>query len=265
MRAPVLTIVALAIILFLYAPLAVAFLYAFSVKPMLTWPFEGWTLEWFEKLFAERQFRRALFTSFEVALWTAVLATLIGTMASFAFVRGRSSLARAVMGLSRLPVMLPALFIGVGFVALMLVTGALPGKAMIVAGHTVVTVPWVVLVMSARLRTYDVDLVAAARDLGATPLQALRRVTLPIIAPALIGAALLAFAWSFDETLVTIFTAGGDSTVPLYIIGRLRRVVDPGGNAVAVLLLFIPWITFILAALALRRSGGMGAVLGSRT
>ena len=199
-----------------------------------------------------RQFRRALATSFEVAAWTAVCSTAIGTAAAFVFTRRKSRLTAVGQVLSGLPVMLPGVFIGIGFVALMVLSGLGPGKPMIVAGHTVVATPWVVLVMTARLLTYDPDLEAAARDLGASPMQVLRRVSLPILAPALIGSALLAFAWSFDETLVTTFTAGSETTVPLYIIGRLRRVVDPSGNAVAVLLLTIPWITFIVAAMMLR-------------
>jgi spermidine/putrescine transport system permease protein len=256
------SVAAWALVVFLYAPLAVAVLYAFSAKPLLAWPFEGWSLQWFEKLFAERQFRRALATSVEIAAWTALLATVIGTAAAFVFTRHVSRLATLGQVLSRLPVMLPGLFIGIGFVALMILSGLGPGKPMIIAGHTVVATPWVVLVMTARLATYDTDLEAAARDLGASPLQVLRRVTLPILAPALTGSALLAFAWSFDETLVTTFTAGSETTVPLYIIGRLRRVVDPSGNAVAVLLLMVPWITFTIAALMLRR-GGLGASLGA--
>jgi ABC-type spermidine/putrescine transport system permease subunit II len=262
MRAPLLTFLSLLLLLFLFAPLAVAVLFAFSAKPILTWPFEGWSLQWFEALFSERAFRRAFATSFQAACWTAVISTLIGTMASFVFTRRRSALSRAVLALSRLPVMLPGLFLGVGFIAFMVAVGTGPGMVMIVAGHTVVSLPWVVLVMTSRLRTYDVDLEAAARDLGAGPVQVLLRVTIPIIAPALVGSALLAFAWSFDETLVTVFTAGQETTVPLYIISRLRRVVDPGGNAVAALLLLIPWITFAFAVVALRRSGGIGSVLG---
>ena len=128
----------------------------------------------------------------------------------------------------------------------------------------VIAVPWVVLVVVSSLRTFDVELEAAARDLGAGPLQVLARVTVPNVAPAILGAALLAFAFSFDETLVTPFVSGQSTTVPLYILGKLRRVVDPSGNAVAVFLLPTPWITFGLAAVLLRRSGGVGAILGRR-
>lgn len=261
---PWLALVSWVIILFLYAPLAVAALYAFSTKPILSWPFEGWSLQWFEKLLADERFRDAFVTSVEIAVVTAILATIIGTTATFAFTRAQSRLSGGAEALSRLPVMLPGLFIGIGFVALMILAGFSPGWPVIVAGHVVVAIPWVVIVVGARLRTYDVELEAAARDLGAGPLQTLRRVTLPILAPAILGAALLAFAWSFDETLITTFTAGQETTVPLYIIARLRRTVDPTGNAVAIFLLLIPWLTFALAAIVLRRSGGVSAVMGQQ-
>lgn len=262
---PWLAIACWLLMIFLFAPLAIATLYAFSAVPTLSWPFQGWSLMWFERLLTERQFRNAFWTSIEMAVITSIVATTIGTMASFVFARVESRLSRGGQALARLPVMLPGLFIGIGFVAIMILFRFSPGSLTLLLGHIIVALPWVVLVVTARLRTYDVELEAAARDLGASPFQALRRVTLPILAPAIIGAALLAFAWSFDETLVTVFTAGQQTTVPLYIVGKLRRVVDPTGNAVSVLLLLIPWLTFALAALLLRRGGGVGAGLGGRT
>lgn len=261
---PWLAIVTSLLMVFLFAPLAVAALYAFSAVPSLTWPFQGWSLQWFEKLFADPGFRKALMTSIQAALLTAVVATLIGTVAAFVFTRLLGRLTVASQALARLPVMLPGLFIGIGFVALMILARFSPGFPVITSGHIVVAIPWVILVVSARLLTYDVELEAAARDLGAGPLQTLRRVTLPIILPAIAGAALLAFAWSFDETLITIFTRGQDTTVPLFIVGKLRRVVDPTGNAVAVILLLIPWVAFGLAAVFLRKSGGVSAILGQQ-
>ncbi|MBX3031866.1 MAG: ABC transporter permease [Chloroflexi bacterium] len=261
---PWLSIACWLLMIFLFAPLVIAALYAFSAVPTLSWPFQGWSLMWFEKLLTERQFRNAFWVSLEMATITAIVATTIGTMASFAFTRVASRFTTVGQALARLPVMLPGLFIGIGFVALMILLRFSPGTTTLLLGHIVVAIPWVVLVVTARMRTYDVELEAAARDLGASPFQALRRVTLPILAPAIIGAALLAFAWSFDETLVTVFTAGQQTTVPLYIVGKLRRVVDPTGNAVAVFLLLIPWVTFALAAILLRRGGGVGAALGGQ-
>ena len=127
--------------------------------------------------------------------------------------------------------------------------------ATVVAGHTVIIVPFVITVIVARLRAFDIDLELAARDLGAGPGQSLRRVTLPLITPAITGSLFLGFALSFDEILVTNFTSGSVVTVPIYVLGRLRRYVDPSANAVAVVLLAIPWVAFGVAALVLRLSG----------
>ena len=198
--------------IFLYAPLSAAVLYAFSAKPLLTWPFEGWSLQWFSKLFFEAAFRRAFLTSFGVALTSALIATAIGTAAAMVFTRSESFLSRFVQVTTRVPVMLPGLFIGIALVAFMIATGTNPGLPMIVLAHVIVSIPWVILVLTARLRTYDVELEAAARDLGCSPLQMLMRVTLPLISPALIGAFLLTFAGSFDENSCDDagFRAGND-------------------------------------------------------
>lgn len=253
------------ILLFLFAPLAVATLYAFNSSSSLSWPFAGFSTRWFEKIFTDQRFISSLETSFQAAILTAILATAIGTFAAFAFSRVYSRLGSAGQALGRLPVMLPPVFIGIGFIAFMRVTSWSPGLPTIVLGHTVVAIPWVILVMLSRLRSFDVELEFAARDLGAGAWQTIRRITIPTIAPAMLGAALLAFSWSFDETLITTFTAGTETTVPLYILGKMRRLIDPSGNAVATILLLIPWIAFGLAALAFRRSGtGLGAVLGQQ-
>jgi ABC-type spermidine/putrescine transport system permease subunit II len=255
---PVLALFSFLLMIFLYAPLAVATLYAFNSGPNLTWPPQGFSLRWFEKIFSDSGFRQALIVSFQAALLTSLIASLIGAAGAFVFTRVRSRRARGVEALGRLPVMLPPLFIGIGLVALMKLTSFSPSLATIVLGHTIIAVPFVILVVVSRLRTYDPELELAARDLGATPSQALMRVTLPLIAPAIFGAALLAFAFSFDEILITNFTSGTQSTIPIYVLGRLRRVVDPGANAVAVILLLIPWIAFGIGHVVLKRLTGSG-------
>ena len=261
---PWLAIAATSFLVFLYSPLAVAVMYAFNSGPSLKWPPEGFSLQWFERMFSDRMFQDAVILSVQAAVLTAIVATVIGTMACFAFTRFGTRSASGAEAMGRLPAMLPPLFIGIGFVVLMRILSLTPGLPTIVAGHTIVALPWVILVVLARLRTYDVELEAAARDLGASPRQAFLKITLPIVAPALVGAALLGFSWSFDETLVTVFTSGTDTTVPMFILGKLRRFIDPSGNAVAVILLIIPWLAFGLAAIFLRRSGGITAVLGQR-
>ena len=265
LRIPWLALICSLIMVLLYAPLVIAVRYAFNGESNLTWPPVGWSLQWFAKIVSDDLFSRALWVSVEAALASSVLSTLLGTAAAFVFTRRYSKVSRSAEGLARLPVMLPPLFIGVGILALLTVLKVTPSLATIILGHTIVIVPFVITIVAARLRSFEGELELAARDLGAGPRQALWRVTLPVIAPAIIGAFLLAFAFSFDEILVTNFTSGELSTVPIYVLGRLRRYVDPGANAVATVLLLIPWITFGLGALALRRTGGsIGELLGQR-
>ena len=255
---PWLAITCVALVVFLYAPLAIASLFAFNSGSNLTWPPVGFSLRWFGKIFDDALFRQAMIISFEAAVATSIVGSVIGTAAALVFTRRRSRTATIIESLGRLPAMLPPLFIGIGLVALMKLGSISPSLAMIVVGHTVIVIPFVLLVVVSRLRVYDLELEQAARDLGAGPAQVLLRVTLPLIAPAIIGAALLAFAFSFDEILVTTFTSGTQSTVPIYILGRLRRVVDPGANAVAVILLFVPWIAFGLGSVVLKKATGSG-------
>ncbi len=249
-----------ALLVFLYAPLTIAVLYAFNDSRRLTWPPSGFSLKWFREIFSDELFSKALTTSVIAATLTAAVAGIIGTAAAIVFTRRRSRTARAMESFGLLPVMLPPLFIAIGLVAAMNVANISPAMWTIVAGHTLVAIPFVLVVVAARFRTFDVELESAARDLGAGPGQVLRRITLPIAAPAVLGAMLLAFAISFDEVLITNFTSGTRSTVPLYVLGRLRRFIDPGANAVATILLLVPWIALAVGALFLRRSGRSGTV-----
>lgn len=254
-RTPWLGWTAAGLLVFLYAPLVVASIYAFNSGPNLSWPPRGVSTRWFAQLFADPQFIAALKSSLIAAVSSSTISTVVGTAAAFVFTRRTSRLSAATAGLARLPIMLPPLFIGVGILATLELTGIPPSMGTIVAGHVVIIVPFVITIIVARLRTLDIELELAARDLGASPVQALRRITLPLIAPAIVGSLFLGFAFSFDEILVTNFTSGSLVTVPIYVLGRLRRYVDPSANAVAFILLLIPWVTFGVAALILRRSG----------
>ena len=253
---PMLTIIAVVLMVFLYAPLVVAAVYAFNSGDRLIWPPEGFSLRWFERIFADDLFRDAFVTSLVAAVLTSAIACALGLSAALVFTRRRTRLSRTVDALGRLPVMLPPLFVGIGLVAMMKLLVISPSMATIVLGHTLVVTPFVILVLVSRLRSHELELELAARDLGAGPFQVLQRITLPLIAPAILGAALLAFAFSFDEVLVTNFTSGTDSTVPIYVLGRLRRLVDPGANAVAVILLLIPWAAFGVGSIILKRTTG---------
>ncbi len=237
-----------ALLAFLYLPLVVVVIFAFNGGSNLSWPIQGLSFRWFFLVFADGSFRSAFAASMEASVAVAVLSVLIALAAATVFVRNPSRLASALQGLSLLPAMMPPLFIGVALFTTMAYLDIKPGFAMIVYGQIIVTFPFALAVVLARLRQFDPEFEAAARDLGAGPVQTLRRITLPIILSALVGAALLAFAFSFDEVMITNFTSGMTATLPLFIYSRLHRSIDPSINAVATLLLVIPWLALALAA-----------------
>jgi ABC-type spermidine/putrescine transport system permease subunit II len=249
------------VILFLYAPLIVVMVYAFNSGRNLTWPPQGLSVRWFQHIFADPNFRSALGLSFLTASLAALLAGVIGTMSAIVFMRSRGWSVRTSELLGRLPVVIPPLLIGIGLVALMKVTGVQPGPVTIVIGQAVLSLPFVIIVVSAALRNYDLDLESAARDLGASPGQVVVRITLPLIAPAILGATMLAFAISFDEVLLTNFTSGASTTVPLYIFGLIRRYIDPSANAVAAILMVVPWLAIVVGGMLFRRSGAASSML----
>jgi spermidine/putrescine transport system permease protein len=186
---------------------------------------------------------------------TALVAVVVGTTAAFAMARRPTKVTRWLESGSRLPVILPPLFIGIALVAAMKTFAIDPSLATIVTGHVILTTPFVILIVVSRLRNYDVALEHAARDLGATPSMVLRRITFPLIAPSVLGAMVVAFAISFDEVLITNFTSGTRQTLPLFVLSRLRRTIDPSVNAVATILLLVPWVAVAIAlAVQQRRS-----------
>jgi ABC-type spermidine/putrescine transport system permease subunit II len=245
------------LIAFLYLPLIVVILYAFNGGSNLSWPIHGLSFRWFQDIFSDPLFRHAFLVSLEAALLTAFISSVVATAAGLAFTRRRSRMLTALQGMSILPAMMPPLFIAIALFTTMDKFNISPSLITIVAGHLIIVIPFVVVVVGNRLRQFDVQLEWAARDLGAGVWQALRRITLPVILPASIGAALLAFAFSFDEVLVTNFTSGLTTTLPIYIYGKLHRTIDPSVNAVATLLMAMPWIAVALAVPFLRGRGSL--------
>ena len=248
------TLVVSLVVLFLYAPLVVAVLFAFNSGSNLSWPPKGLSLRWFSAIFNEPAFSNAMRTSAEVAVVVSLLAVAIGSAAAFVFVRWRSRTTAAIEGISLLPVMLPPLLIGVSLLTAVAAFNLPLSLLTVGAGHLIYVVPYVIVVITARLRGMDPSLEEVARDLGARPVAVLKRVTLPIMLPALLGAALLTFAFSFDEVQITNFTVGQTPTLPIYVYSAIRRSVQPSINAVATVLLVVPWVAFILGALILGRS-----------
>lgn len=249
-----LAVIATLLFIFLYVPIVVVILYAFNSGSNLSWPLQGLSLRWFELIFTDETFSEALVESTRVALISTVIAAIVACLAALVFTRQRGFLPRLVEATSRLPIMIPPILIGVAMLTAIGVAKLRLSTGTVVAGHLIYIIPYVLVVIVARLHNFDLQLEQAARDLGAGPVKTLWFVTLPIVAPAVLGAGLLAIGLSFDEVFITNFTVGTDPTLPIYVLSKLRRVVDPSVNAVATVLLVIPWIALGLSALIMGRS-----------
>lgn len=224
-------------LVFLFSPLLIVVVLSFTTREVPAFPMHGVTLRWYEHVVGDDGFRSALQNSVVLAVVCGVVASALGAAAAIGLTRTRFALRGPVGVMLLLPLALPGLITGVAMLTLYTWAGIPLSLETVAVGHLVFTTPFVVLVMTARLRDIDPMLEEAGRDLGASPLGVFRRVTLPLILPALGGAALVVAALSLDEFVITNFVSGSTVTVPLFVWAKLRTGVTPDVNAVSTLLL----------------------------
>ena len=231
---------ALLLAVFMGAPLVLVVLFSFNQSALTSLPLTGFTLDWYRKLFSLGAFWPALWNSLIVASVVAILSVAIGTMAALILARMAPPRAEALIAIVSVPMMLPALIIGVAMMSYFVRLIDLPlGLPTVILGHLVMAQPFVILIVFSRLATFDWAVVDSARDLGASPLRAFLTVTLPIIAPTIIGAALIALSISLDDFVITFFTIGAGNTLPTLVWGMVRTSLDPTINAIATLLILL--------------------------
>jgi spermidine/putrescine transport system permease protein len=228
---------AAAVAVFMVFPLLLLVLFAFSDKSLLSFPITGVTLDWFRALFNSPIFWVAFENSMIVTGTAGVVSTIVGTMAASALARMPSRAANAAMGVLTLPVMLPPLVLAIALSSYYSSLGIRFNLLTVIAGHLVFTQPFVILIVHARLAGFDYAAVRSARDLGASPWKAFCTITLPIIRPTIIGAAMVAMAISIDDFVLTFFTIGGGSTLPVYLWGLMRKGVNPQINVASLVLI----------------------------
>jgi putative spermidine/putrescine transport system permease protein len=213
---------AAAVVFFLWFPLVLICLYAFNSSNIQSWPIAGFTLHWFSVAWHDTEARSALWLSLEAALLATGVALVLGTMAAFAVSRfhffGRDVVSFVVV----LPIALPGVITGIALASFFSFNAITFSLWTIVVGHATFCIVVVYNNVVARLRRTQTSLMEASMDLGADGWQTFRYVTFPVVSTALISGALLAFALSFDEVIVTTFTAGAQNTLPLWIFGNIR-------------------------------------------
>ncbi|MGH8734245.1 MAG: ABC transporter permease [Burkholderiales bacterium] len=236
--------------MFLYAPLVIVVLFSFN-DSRLNAQWVGFTLAWYEKLLHNEAMLIAARNSLAIALAAAAASTVLGTMAGFALHRYRP---RVLPALVLATIAIPEILMGVSLLIFFVLLNITLGMVSIILAHITFCIGFVALVVRARLAGMDESLTEAARDLGATPAQAFRWVTLPLIMPGIVAGALMAFTLSLDDFVITFFTAGASSaTLPLQIYTMVKIAVTPEVNAVSTLLMLLT-LTLILVATRLSPS-----------
>ena len=244
------------VLLVLFLPIALIFLYAFDKSTVQSWPISGFTLRWFSVAWHDPEVRQAFLLSLKVGLLATVIALVLGSMVAYAVHKFAFFGREAVSFLLILPLALPGIVTGIALSSFFSFTGTGLSILTIVIGHATFCIVVVYNNLVARLRRVPGSLSEASADLGARGWQTARLITLPMAATALISGALLAFALSFDEVIVTVFTAGAQNTLPLWIFGKIRLGQQlPEVNAVVLLVVGVTIIPVALAQRLTRESG----------
>jgi putative spermidine/putrescine transport system permease protein len=249
------------VLLFLFVPIAIIILYAFNKSNVQSWPIKGLSTKWLSVAWNDPQVRSALYLSLKAGALATAVALLLGSAAAFGVHRFRFFGREAVSLLLVLPLALPGIITGIALNSAFQFAGINLSLLTIVIGHATFCIVVVYNNVIARLRRVSGSLYEASADLGAHGWFTFRTITLPMLSTALLSGALLAFALSFDEVIVTTFTAGAQNTLPLWIFGAIRLGQQlPEVNVVVVAVLLL---TVIPVAIAARLTGGGGAVRGS--
>ncbi len=253
------------IVLFLLFPIALIALYAFNSSNVQSWPLPGLSTKWFASTFQNEAMRQALWLSVRAALIATTIAIALGSMAAFAVHRFRFFGRETVSFLLVLPIALPGIITGMALNSFFAFGGVSLTLTTIVIGHATFCIVTVYNNVLARLRRTQTSLVEASMDLGADGWQTFRHVTLPMVATALVAGGLLAFALSFDEVIVTTFTAGAQNTLPLWIFGNIRLGQQlPQVNVVVLMVIVLTIVPVTLAQRLTRDTGVLRPAVGAR-
>jgi putative spermidine/putrescine transport system permease protein len=244
------------ILVFLFTPIVLIFVYAFNTSNIQSWPIPGFTLAWFSRTWEDAEVRRALELSLQAGLTATALALVLGSCAAFAIHRMTWFGKEVVSLMFVLPLALPGIVTGIALNAFFSFGGVPLSVWTIVVGHTTFCIVIVYNNVLARLRRTQGSLIEAAMDLGANGFQVFRDITLPLISTSIVAGAMLAFALSFDEVIVTTFTAGAQNTLPLWIFGAIR--LGQRLPEVNVVVSFVILVTIVPVLIAARLTGGGG-------
>src|SRR5919199_5105121 len=236
---------------FLYLPIVILVIYSFNASRLVT-VWGGWSLRWYHEFFNDRAMIEAAWMSLRVAVASATIATLLGTLAAVALSRGERFRGRTLFsGMLYAPLVMPEVITGLSLLLLFVALNAERGFWTVVVAHTTLTMCFVAVVVQSRLGSLDRSLEEAAMDLGCDPVRAFAAVTLPLIAPAIVAGWMLAFTLSLDDLVIASFTTGpGSATLPIRIYSEVRLGVKPEINAICTIFIALIAVVIVIASLA---------------
>jgi spermidine/putrescine transport system permease protein len=238
---------------YIYLPILILIVFSFNAQKInVRW--EGFTLHWYNVLFQDGDVLLAVRNTLTIAIVSTIIATVIGTMAALALQRYRFPGYTMAESTLYIPVIIPEVVMGIGLLAFFAMIGFRLGLGSITLAHIAFNIPFVALVVRARLHGFDKSIEEASMDLGANELVTFWRVTLPTIMPGVLAGALLAFTLSLDDYVITYFTAGpGSTTLPLRVFSMVRFAVTPEVNALSTLWVMTVFVILLIGQIAQRR------------
>lgn len=243
------------VLIFLVSPLLVVIPLSFSSEPFFTFPIPGLSLRWYRDFFANERWITSLLNSVAVGIPSMLLATVLGTMAALGLSRPSFPWRNAVTAALISPMIIPIVIVAVGAYLFFGRLGLVNTRLGLVLAHTALAIPFVVITVRATLAGHDRNLDRAAASLGAPPLDAFRRVTLPLILPGVVSGAIFAFATSFDEVVVALFlTAAEQRTLPVQMFSGIRDQINPTIMAAATMLFVLSISLFLVATSLVARA-----------
>jgi spermidine/putrescine transport system permease protein len=254
-----LPLISLSVFAFLYLPIIVLVIFSFNSGTRLgVW--EGFSLRWYERVFTSREWIGSLQVTLWIAIFSTLISTVLGTLAGLALERFRFRGRNAYDGMLYLPVIIPDIVMALSLLLFFSSINVSLSRWTVLIGHVAFNTAFVAVIIRARLASLDPRLEEAAADLYASPWQAFRRVTLPLLRPAILAGALMAFTMSFDEFVITSFVSGqGDTTLPVKIYSSIRFGLKPEITAVASLVLLIS-VALVVVSLLMQRGGRRASV-----
>jgi spermidine/putrescine transport system permease protein len=238
---------------FLYTPILVLIIFSFNDNKVTTLPLRGFTLQWYQKAFANADMMASILNSFYVGICAVIICLLVGVPAAFALDRFEFPGKAVFRRFALLPITLPGIITGIAMLNMFRSFGMDLSLVTVMLGHGTALTAVVITQVFARLQRFNRSLEEASGDLGARPWQTFLYVTLPNIRSAIIGTSLLSFTLSFDEIPVTFFLIGRDNTLPMYIYSTIRRGITPEVNAIGTIIVVVSLVVILFSVYLLTK------------